>query len=340
MSDGFFNYVHTTFTALSEKLEYFMENYTPSNLTISGNTILGSESCGGNVSGNVTVYAPTTFHGNVEASHMTVDRLRVLDSTCIGETRCDRLNVNSNTIFNNDVTFGHCSDVVFNGSFNVVSNAVFGNNVNNTVDVNGSLHSQHLVVAGNTVLGTHHCGGNNYGDNGTLTVYAPATFTGNVESRNMRINNLTVVDSTVIGQCSSDDLTINSNTVFGQNGSVRFDGDFHVVSNSVFGTDNTNTVVATGSVQAKNLKVPLADTNSLMFGATPIITYVEKNANFDLHTELPDSVIVIIKNTSANGISITYSWGNYDVVGSGETVTYLKVSHCAFNRIFGNVIVD
>lgn len=192
--------------------------------------------------------------------------------------------------------------------------------------INDFIHNYrpcNLTIPGNTVLGSNDCD--------QLTVNAESQFNGDVEANIVRINNLTVFDNTVVGQDDTDILTINSSTTFA--GSAVFNDVFHVVGNTMLGTDTTNTVTSTGSIVTQHLNIPLVPDNSLNLGCMPIVLYVERNVNTNLYEEFSDSIILKIKNTAITGKLITSGPESSEVIPAGTTYTYLKVNLNTFVRI-------
>lgn len=181
-----------------------------------------------------------------------------------------------------------------------------------------------ISVPGNATFGSD--------DSDQMTVNAETTFNGDVLANVMTINTLTIIDNTVVGQDDADTLTVNADTTF--NAGVEFNDSFNVIGNAVFGTDTTNTLIATGTITAPHFVVPLISENSFDFGNSKLITYVERNNDTDIFEDFPDSVIVIIKNIAITGKSIIYNSENSsNVQSAGTTSTYLKTSTEGFTLI-------
>ena len=220
MSNTFYDYVHSTFNVLEERIRTFIENYNPTNLTI-----------------------PGYFHAN-----------------------------------------------------------------------------------GNTTLGSDSCN--------DLTVNARTTFNAEVEAGCVRMNNLTVVDDTTLGQCGgSDRLTVHSSARF--NKCAEFKESFRVEGNAHFGEDCSNEVCCSGSVKAKHFEIPTDNSNSFKVGCTDMILYVENCGDINIFCEYNNSVIVVIKNRSDTCRTITYDKDGCDTHTQHPctTFTYLKTSQCGFVRV-------
>lgn len=223
-SAGFYTYVHTTFKTLDDRIDYFVENYEPANLSLSGN-------------------------------------------------------------------------ITANGTASLTGNVTLGSNDSDQITVNGEV-----------------------------------TFNSDVEAANVTIENLSIIDNMTIGQDNTDTLTINSNTAF--QSAVVFNDAFEVVGNSTFGTDTTNTVTVTGTLTAPHLTIPLTPNNSLKFGSTHLIKYVEVSTDTNIYDDYSSSVIIIIKNTAGISKAIYYDADDhYNIQASGITTTYLKNSPTSFTRI-------
>lgn len=238
MSESFYNYVHRTLEKISDRIDDFMQNYTPINISIPGTAVFGIENGNVHEQGSVTVHSPSTFNGDVVAGNVQINDLTVVDHT---------------------------------------------------------------------------------------------TFNSNVVALDVQINNLTVIDTVTIGQSceggGNDHMTVNSITTFNSEVEISSNGGLNVAGNATFGTDGCNRVTVNGTAIANNLKVPLVNDNSLEFGCSKLITYIEKNTDTILWQEYPNSVIVVVKNTSnVGGISIAYGGDceNYRTLGMGQTDTYLK----------------
>jgi hypothetical protein len=69
-------------------------------------------------------------------------------------------------------------------------------------------------------------------------------------------------------------------------------------------------------------------------GSAPTIVYTEYNDDENIYTGYPNSVIVVVKNTSNVNISITInnSSGN-SIISANSTQTFLKTSTTAFTRV-------
>lgn len=186
-----------------------------------------------------------------------------------------------------------------------------------------------ICIPGNATLGSNDCD--------QLTVNAESIFNGDVEANVVRINNLTVIDCMTIGQDDSDSLVVNSATSF--RGCTRFENSLHATENVTFGTDCTNTVTSRGKVTAPHFTIPYSSGNSLNFGCEKVIVYVERCEDTNIYTDYPNSVIVIIKNTSNVGRLITYNNSNSSNIQlAGTIATYLKISSCGFVQIDGEIM--
>lgn len=185
-----------------------------------------------------------------------------------------------------------------------------------------------ISIPGNATFGSD--------DSDQMTVNAETVFHGDVEANVMRINDLTVIDNMTIGQDDTDRLIVNSATSF--KGCTRFEDAFNVIGNVTLGTDCTNTVNSTGKVTAPHFSIPYVSGNSLNFGCEKVIIYVERCEDTNIYTDYPNSVIVIIKNTSDVGRLITYNDVNHaNIQLAGTIATYLKISPSAFVQIDGNI---
>lgn len=323
---SFYNYVHSTYTALENRIQYVAEHYEPTNFSISGNltvggntvtngnTTLGSNSSDAiTVNGTSTFNGETTFDGNVNANNVQIRTLTVLNNTIIGENNEDDLTVNSNTTF--------ASNVTFNQTLTANGNSFFGN-----LTVSGNLDA-----TGNVTLGSN--------SSDLITVNGETTFIGDVNANVAQIRTLTILDNTVIGEDNYDDLTVNSNTVF--QGDAAFNQAFNVNGNAVFGTDTTNTVTSTGTITAPHHTIPLTSGNSFKTGSNDTIVYIEYADDIDINTAHPRSVILTVKNTHTANISI-YTGSTYYIHTPNSTGIYLKTSTSSYVLVGsqGSVFID
>lgn len=186
--------------------------------------------------------------------------------------------------------------------------------------------SGNLTSNGNTVIGDN--------DSDLLTVNAIATFNSDLNANLINVENLCIMDNTVIGQDCNDTLVVNGSASFSLNSNVEFNGEFAVRGNATFGTDCTNTVECSGNVVAQHFILPTNSGNSMKIGCEDVIVYIESSSNINIYENYPRAVIITIKNTSCDNISITYdSCGEYNVQSSGAVTTYLKRSTTEFRLV-------
>lgn len=202
---------------------------------------------------------------------------------------------------------------------------------------NMSIPGTFSVTGESTFTGSITLGDN---DSDVLTINAQSTFNGDVAMNVANVNTLYVVDNATIGDDDTDTLTINSTTTF--NNSVTFDGSFDVSGNATFGSDNYSTLIATGNIHSRNMiigsvtsgTVSMNPNDSIKMGSAPTIVYTEYAANANIYTGYPNSVIVVVKNTSNVNISITINNSSgTSIISANSTQTFLKTSTTAFTRI-------
>lgn len=144
-ANSFYRHVNKTYDTLESRIQYFEENYEPTNLSVSGNLSAGGNaSLGGNVtigsntSDIININGEVTFNGEVTGNIVQFNTLTVIDNTVIGDDNEDTLEVNSNTSFNGNVTF--------HNHFNVTGNAVFGSDTTNNITSNGNIVAPHFEI--------------------------------------------------------------------------------------------------------------------------------------------------------------------------------------------------
>jgi hypothetical protein len=195
-----------------------------------------------------------------------------------------------------------------------------------------------FAVTGNSTFSGSITLGND--DSDLLDINAQTTFHGEVNMDVANVNTLYVIDNLTVGDDDDDTMTINSATTF--NNSVTFDGSFDVSGNATFGSDNYNTLIATGNIHSRNMiigsvssgTVSLNPDDSIKMGSAPTIVYTEYAANGNIYTDYPSSVIVVVKNTSNVNISITISdEDDSSIISGNSTQTFLKVSTSGFTRV-------
>lgn len=133
------NYYVDIYKALNEKINWFIENYSPTNLTVSGTTVLGTNTTiGASDSDILTVNAQATFTNGITSDDIITDSLTVKNNTTIGQDDTDILTVNSNAIFE--------SETVFNSQVTVTENIILGTDSTNTVTATGIVTAPHFTI--------------------------------------------------------------------------------------------------------------------------------------------------------------------------------------------------
>jgi hypothetical protein len=191
-----------------------------------------------------------------------------------------------------------------------------------------------LTIPHNTTLGSSN--------SDVFTVNASSIFNTDVLFNDQVIidTDLTIRGSTVIGQDNSDALTINSESSF--LGGATFHDTLHVIDNTIFGTDTTNTVTATGSITSQKLIVPLVSGNNLNFGNLyNLIVYREYNhTDPNIYIDYPYAMILIVKNIDTVGHLVYRTQTDDDVIDPGKTIIYMRSSVNGFSAMTTQLPVD
>jgi hypothetical protein len=143
-------YVHKTLKILDDKIDDFIINYAPENLSIPGNTVLGS-----NDSDTLTINADTTVNGDLTAGNVTISHLTLINNSELGQDADDTITVNGLGVFNQLATFNAPS---YTTCLNATQNVTMGTDTTNTVTVSGTITAPHFTMpatSGNSLkLGT------------------------------------------------------------------------------------------------------------------------------------------------------------------------------------------
>jgi len=192
-----------------------------------------------------------------------------------------------------------------------------------------------LNVAGNTTLGNNTTIGED--DSDLLTINAQTTFNNGLTSNSITTDDLIVKDDTTIGQDNCDSLTVNSNATF--NNDALFKNEVTFENNVVLGSDETNLVVSTGTIESKHFTVPTVSDNSIRLGSSDIIIYHEytsTDTSANIYTEFPYGVVVQIKNLNEDGLSMSITYDSMDTftsVAYNTTAVFLKTSTGGYTMI-------
>ena len=172
------------------------------NSTFTANVLVGGDFA---VNGNTTV-------GNTSGDILTVNATAsILNDLTVGLSSSQTLNVHSNTTFQNDVIIGssNTDTLTVNSSASILDNLVIGVSGSQTLGVHSTTSFFNDVTIGNAS-----------GD--TLTINSGSIVMGNditVSGGHLFIFNddLTVLGSTVLGNSSSDILTVPATATFQNN---------------------------------------------------------------------------------------------------------------------------
>lgn len=127
------------YVALNKKIEWFMENYSPSTFTVSGtSTLQGNVTLGTDDSDVLVVNSQSTFNNGITADSIIVDTFAVRDNATIGQDDADLLTINSTSTFEGPVTL--------NEQVNVTKNIVLGTDTTNTVTATGIVTAPHFTI--------------------------------------------------------------------------------------------------------------------------------------------------------------------------------------------------
>lgn len=137
-------YIHKALKVLDDKIDDFIENYTPENLYISGNAIIsGDIVLGSNNDDTLTINADTNFNGNVIMDNVTINDLTIINDTQLGQDAEDIITVNGTCVFNQLATF---DSAAYTTCLNAVQNVTMGTDTTNTVTSTGTVTAPHFTV--------------------------------------------------------------------------------------------------------------------------------------------------------------------------------------------------